>query len=226
MRDLPKVPGWNRTTYEQVASVEANASLSKSWRVLIPSMSNLDGKEDAGVQLEQKVSVEGFDRFARSSLNIGSKLDTVKTEEILCVNAFFREAISESQIEDQRVRLVNIKLYLADNTFEITEPRQANSGLPQGCFLKRTSLRNQSTGNSYTSAETTYWPKITIHIKTFYVYACDGFTRIGTSNGNPQPGNLEGPAVLNRVQYKAKEWAGGNASCENIHGSSPWKTHP
>lgn len=208
--DLPKVPGWNRTTNEQVASaLKQTLHYRKAGGVLIPSMSNLDGKKDAGVQIEQKVSVEGFDRFARSSLNIGSKLDTVKNEEILCVNAFFKEAISESQVEDQRVRLVNIKLYLVDNTFEITEPRQENSGLPQGCFLKRTSIRNASTGKSYTSDDLRIGQEICIHSKSFYIYGCDGFTRDWyEANGNPQPDNLDGPAVLNRVQYKAKEWAG------------------
>jgi hypothetical protein len=208
--DLPKVPGWNRKTNEQVAAtLKQTLHYRKAGGVLIPSMSNIDGKPDNGVQIEQKVSVRGFDRFARSSLNIGSKLDTVKTEEILCVHAFYREAISESQVEDQRVRLLNIKLYLVDNTMEISEPRQANSGLPQGCFLKRTTVRNAETGKSYTANDLRIGQEILIHSKVFYMYGCDGFTREWYENNeNPQPENMEGPQILNRVQYQAKQWAG------------------
>ena len=138
-----------------------------------------------------------------------------------------QEAISESQIEDQRVRLVNIKLYLADNTFEITEPRQANSGLPQGCFLKRTSLRNQSTGNSYTSDDLRIGQEITIHSKTFYVYGAMVSLGIGTKQWQPATrqlgracGSEQGPVQSKGMGRKS------NVSCENIHGSSPRKTHP
>ena len=137
--DLPKIPGWNRTTNQQVAKA-LNQSLyyRKAGGVTIPTIGNVTGpKQTPGVQLEQKIGDPTFERFARSSQNIGSRMDKLETEIIISVNAYYREAISESQLETERVRLVKIVWYEKDNTFSISEPKQVNSGLPQGSFLSR-----------------------------------------------------------------------------------------
>ena len=208
--DLPKIPGWNRTTNQQVAKA-LNQSLyyRKAGGVTIPTIGNVTGpKQTPGVQLEQKIGDPTFERFARSSQNIGSRMDKLETEIIISVNAYYREAISESQLETERVRLVKIVWYEKDNTFSISEPKQVNSGLPQGSFLSRQVLRRED-GSTRDSSDLRIGTMITIFGKTFFIYSCDGFTRNWyEENGNPQPDDLAAPEVLDRIDYKSQEWAG------------------
>lgn len=44
---------------------------------------------------------------------------------------YFQEAVTESNIENHRVRRVVVLYYLADDTMQVTEPKQDNSGIPQ-----------------------------------------------------------------------------------------------
>lgn len=57
--------------------------------------------------------------------------------QVLRFSAFFKESCVESGLESYRVRKVLIYFYLEDNSIEIIEPKQMNSGIPQGSFLKR-----------------------------------------------------------------------------------------
>lgn len=50
---------------------------------------------------------------------------------------FFKESVVESRLENFRIRKLIIYYYLEDNTIMISEPREMNSGTPQGVFLKR-----------------------------------------------------------------------------------------
>lgn len=61
------------------------------------------------------------------------KLDKV----VLKFDGYFKESVVESNLETQKVRLVVIYYYLEDHTLMINEPKQTNSGTPQGVFLKR-----------------------------------------------------------------------------------------
>lgn len=44
---------------------------------------------------------------------------------------YFQESVVESNIENHRVRRVVLLYYLADDTLQVTEPKQDNSGIPQ-----------------------------------------------------------------------------------------------
>jgi len=56
---------------------------------------------------------------------------------VLEFNGYFKEPVHESPSENYRVRRVNIHYYLEDDTICILEPKQNNSGMPQGVFLRR-----------------------------------------------------------------------------------------
>lgn len=56
---------------------------------------------------------------------------------VLAFNGYFKETVHESAQETYRVRPVIFQYYLEDDTICILEPRQPNSGLPQGVFLRR-----------------------------------------------------------------------------------------
>jgi hypothetical protein len=56
---------------------------------------------------------------------------------------YFLEAVTESNIENHRVRRVVVMYYLADDSMQVTEPKQDNSGIPQvhgGCQSLETTL--------------------------------------------------------------------------------------
>ena len=119
--DLPKIPGWNRATNQQVAkTLKQTLYYRKAGGASIATIANMEGKNIPGVQLEQKIADPSFQRFARTSTNIGSNLQNVDLEEILCLNGFYREAISESQVENERIRLVKVKYFRKDGTIEIS----------------------------------------------------------------------------------------------------------
>ena len=51
--------------------------------------------------------------------------------------AYFEEDVPGSQIESKRVRKCMLYYYLEDDCLQIFEPAEENSGLPQGCLVRR-----------------------------------------------------------------------------------------
>lgn len=105
--------------------------------------------------------------------------------------AFFKESCVESSLESYRVRKVIVMYYLDDNSIEITEPKQMNSGIPQGAFLKRQKvLRADGSGTHISLYDFQLGFDIEFFGKVFYVYDCDVYTRefyenIGIPQGAP-----------------------------------------
>lgn len=50
---------------------------------------------------------------------------------------YFKEAVVESRLENWRIHDLLIYYFLEDKSIMIIEPKQENSGVPQGSFLKR-----------------------------------------------------------------------------------------
>ena len=50
---------------------------------------------------------------------------------------YFKEAVVESRLENSRTRRVILYYYLEDKSIMLVEPKQVNSGTPQGAFIKR-----------------------------------------------------------------------------------------
>ena len=51
--------------------------------------------------------------------------------QVLRYFGYFTEAVPESPMEDHRVRKVVVHYYLEDDTMDVDEPKQDNSGIPQ-----------------------------------------------------------------------------------------------
>lgn len=60
-----------------------------------------------------------------------------RSNKVLCFYAYFMEAVHDSYLENFRVRRCEIYYYLEDDSMQIVEPKQENSGVPQGNFMKR-----------------------------------------------------------------------------------------
>lgn len=55
----------------------------------------------------------------------------------LTFHGFFREAVSESRLERDRVRVLRITYFMEDETVAMYEVKHADSGIPEGTFLRR-----------------------------------------------------------------------------------------
>ena len=62
---------------------------------------------------------------------------------MLRFTGYFKESVVESRLENFRIRQLTIYYYLEDRSVMITEPKQINSGAPQGAFLKRQMIIKQ-----------------------------------------------------------------------------------
>ena len=120
--------------------------------------------------------------------------------------AKFTERVQDSATETSRERKVVFRVYAEDLTIDATEPKQENSGLQQGLYLKRTKCeevfkdslkkKKKMTMTTTKTTKTTCCDTkkdeevkkrvleslkvgntITVCGRTFFIYACDGFTR-------------------------------------------------
>eukprot|EP00924_Labyrinthula_sp_SR-Ha-C_P005396 maker-scaffold_1-snap-gene-30.60-mRNA-1 protein AED:0.20 eAED:0.20 QI:0/0/0/1/1/1/2/0/807 len=89
---------------------------------------------------------------------------------VLQFDGYFVEPISQPALEEFRTREFKIYYFLADNSVQITEPKQQNSGLPQGLFRKRAPVdlepEQLCVGN-----------EVDFCGRTFKITGCDAFTK-------------------------------------------------
>merc|ERR1712159_870830 len=88
---------------------------------------------------------------------------------------YFKEAVHESRMENFRVRKVTILYYLEDNTLQVNEPKEENSGIPQGAFIKRHHIP-KGRGEFYTVVDFALGTDIMFYGRSFRIVDCDSFT--------------------------------------------------
>ncbi|KAJ3113843.1 EF-hand domain-containing member C2, partial [Physocladia obscura] len=98
---------------------------------------------------------------------------------VLRFYAYFQEAVHEKREEQYRIRRCNIYFYLEDDTIHVSEPKYANSGIPQGTLIKRHRIQksSDSNGQHYVVADLNVGKEITLYCKTFKIVGCDDFSR-------------------------------------------------
>merc|ERR1719160_802711 len=89
---------------------------------------------------------------------------------------FFKEAVVETNLENYRVRKCTILYYLEDDTCQINEPRQDNSGLPQGQMIRRHRFPAPE-GGYIRPEDLRIGSDLNIYSKCLRITDCDGFTR-------------------------------------------------
>jgi len=115
--------------------------------------------------------------------------------QVLRFYGFFKESVVESPLENYRVRKIDILFYLEDNSVCINEPKQTNSGIPQGPFLKRQKiLRGDGSGKHVTVQDFRVGQEIHLFGKNVFIVGCDQYTREFYDNINmPQNDDLAPP---------------------------------
>lgn len=96
--------------------------------------------------------------------------------QVLRFYGYFKEPVFSSQQETYRVRKVIIYFFLEDDTLQIIEPREKNSGMSQGGFLRR--HRAQKDDDSYvTVGDFVIGGEFSIYGRVYYISDADKFTR-------------------------------------------------
>ena len=96
----------------------------------------------------------------------------VKTNSlVLRFYVYFVERVENSQTETTRHRKCVLYYFLSDGSIKIIEPREANSGLTQGAFLRRHVVEG------VTLRDLNVNTIVTVYGFTFHIYRCDEFTR-------------------------------------------------
>ena len=97
-------------------------------------------------------------------------------KQVLRFYGYFKEHVVESRLENYRIRKVTIFYYLEDKSIMITEPKQVNSGISQGAFLKRQVVLKHD-GNAYMPDDFSIGCDTGIYGRQIRIYDCDQYTR-------------------------------------------------
>lgn len=91
---------------------------------------------------------------------------------------YFKESVVESRFENYRIRKLIILYHLEDHSIMISEPRQTNSGTPQGVFLKRQMVLKQD-GSGLPMLPTDFRIGLDVGIlgRSIRIYDVDQYTR-------------------------------------------------
>ena len=117
-------------------------------------------------------------------------------EPVLRFYAYFREDVTESQEEEQRVRYVRIHVYLVDNSIMIEEYRIRNSGMEQGVLLRRMRALNPNArpfGAQYIASDFKVGINVEIYGIVYHIYSCDKFTEDYFRDKGLELGQFEEP---------------------------------
>lgn len=96
--------------------------------------------------------------------------------QVLRFRGYFKEAVAEANLENFRVRKVVIQFFLEDDTVQIMEPRQDNSGISQGQLIRR--HRFPASGGGYVKCQDLQvGQELQIYGRSLTITDCDQFTR-------------------------------------------------
>lgn len=97
---------------------------------------------------------------------------------VLRFQAYFKEGVHESALEQERIRKCLIYYFLEDDTISVSEPKQDNSGIPgQGTLIKRHQIAQPNSRALYSFDTLAIGQDVTFYGKTFHITDCDAFTR-------------------------------------------------
>lgn len=113
--------------------------------------------------------------------------------QVLCFYGYFKESVVESNLENYRIRKLTLYYYLSDFMIYATEPKDLNSGMLQGVFIKRQMiLRNDGSGVPVGIDDFKVGQPITLLGRQIMITDCDQYTReFYTNIKKPQADAIE-----------------------------------
>jgi len=203
--NFPKLPGFvpthdcTRTDFKKVSHVkQEKLSNAKNQEVPLyalprpPLKTEVPVKDEKSQSFSQTVHKNHFGEDITEQFEpTFVKLD----KQVLRFFGFFKESVVESRLENYRLRKITVYYYLEDNSIAMYEPREANSGAPQGIFLKRQMvLKNDGSSIPIAPYDFRVGEDIEIYGRIVRVYDCDQYTREFFENlGQPQDDPQQSP---------------------------------
>ncbi len=120
--------------------------------------------------------------------------------QVLKFNAYFLEPVFESSQETHRVRKCDIYYHLACGEIHVSEPKEENSGIPQGQFVRRIKVPKPE-GGFLTEKDLRVGSQLLIFGRTFAIVDCDDSTRKRT---NQPPGIGYPHNAYSEIRHAAK----------------------
>lgn len=218
---FPKQPGYmiyhdpTKVDFKKVSSMvlqrvnNGEYQIKKNYNLpRVNPMEETNFREGPSLSYSQSTYINHFDT---TPIKEQFQPDWVKLDkQVLRFFGYFKESVDESKTENSRIRKLNIYYYLVDDTLEISEEKEMNSGIPQGSFLRRNkvikkqeSVYNDSNSffkfqNSqsqfYNFRDLIVGQNIYIYGKIVSIFDCDQYTRdFYRSYGIEQPQPSEVP---------------------------------
>lgn len=153
-------------------------------------------------------------------LSINKSIYSKMKSGTLKFEGYFTEAVEFSQLENSRIRHLVIYFYLEDNTISVHEPRQRNSGIMQGTFLKRQRVFGQGEESYITPHDFRINSFLSICGQNIYIARCDKFTRnfyenLGCNQEDDQEINTDNFESIILKSYIPKDFYGLNSYVMN-----------
>jgi len=98
-------------------------------------------------------------------------------KQVLRFYAFFQESIVERPDENSRYRQCVVMYFMEDGTMRVSEPKQENSGIPQGGFLKRHRIPKADGSGFLGPGDFRVGEDVVIYGRRFHITGADRFTR-------------------------------------------------
>jgi len=199
---------WARVSYEKSEKVKdfrnnQTFDYPLPRRELFGSFSPIPFKKNANMSTTQSALESAFTKAnsARQSFEPSfMKLD----RQVLRFSGFFKEGVSESPIENYRIRKLDLYYYLVDSSISIFEPKQTNSGMMQGTLLKRQKVtKGDEKGRYFSPFDFKIGAEIEMFGRRILLCDCDLYTReFYEGIQYPQPAAIQVPS--DAFESKAK----------------------
>eukprot|EP00879_Flechtneria_rotunda_P003529 GHRR01003761.1.p1 GENE.GHRR01003761.1~~GHRR01003761.1.p1 ORF type:complete len:637 (+),score=222.63 GHRR01003761.1:163-2073(+) len=231
MDNIPKLPGYNVTIPPCLENKNLGRKQTltylKGYQHKDPDMAGLMSADGAGRASPAGRSAPTGSGFNKTADSVGSgsagDLSSMATgsgsrscsplpkwveqdRQVLRFYGYFREAVTESNIENHRVRRVVVLYYLADDTMQVIEPKQDNSGIQQGVFVRRHQIDKEDGSGRFSIADLAVGQTVTLYGRTIVLLDADTFTRnwyaenMGTEQA-PAGGYPEDPVEQYREHF-------------------------
>jgi len=186
LRNLPHMPGFSLPVWKDDNQKQQNWGVFNGTRI---ETSTLAQQRSKFVQAERPKETWKAGSFPDSHTREIQKNVSLEQKQymqvpawdaldrhVLSFNGYFKEAVVETNVENYRVRKVIVYYFLEDDTCQVTEPKEDNSGIPQGTLIRRHKIP-VANGGHLKAQDLRIGMDLNVYGKTFRITSCDPFTR-------------------------------------------------
>lgn len=175
---LPQLPGYRSNTH-RIGSKKQTLKYIEGQRYLLDPA---DGYSETVKNLKSSDSCTtlslGRSRPGEPAPTKPAFRFVLNSNQVLCFFGYFKEAVHESNLENHRIRKCEILFYLEDDSMQINERKQENSGVPQGNFMKRHRVPYEGEEEGTVGLDDLLvGGTIDLYGRTYHIVGCNGSTR-------------------------------------------------